>query len=1394
MARPVLSKGVSMRLTSKKWRWLGISLAILAVAFIVVRTWVVPAIILNQIQVEYRGKVVFGDWWFGFHSAGLTGVELHETAAADSPVLFSAGRISTDNSIVGLIRGRIRPTRVEIDQPRFAFRFDEKGQPLTKIPLAPSAGEKGRANPSPALPEIVAKGGEITLQQAGRGPMKIAGVDARLIPEPDGSKLAVETDDPTWGKVAIDGHFDPTFKNGEFRIETGPGFVADPEKLARIPFIPAEVWSNIEPTGPVDAKVRIKLAVDSPRPVEVHTDLTLRGTHAKLKALQVESSDTTGHIVIDDALVNVEELKGKTLDGTITARGKLDFGQKVPRFDLDLRLRDIDVTKAPPSWQLGEVGATGRLSGNIDLKVGLAPSGPDLTGTVGRAVIENGSFQGIPIKSLALGVKADGNDLQYATMPEGSVDHKSLETAPIAPLTTARVEPPPKSAAAGPSVEIWEPILAALPLIRLASNNQGIIGWTAFAVSEAVEFQLKHHSNRDGGLRLPKTISTQIELSDVDLATIVQKAEKFGIKIPVPIAGRFSLKATATIPLGSLRDLKGYAFKGDATLKGASIDHIDLGQVSAHVDLVDGMLDLSDFRGQFVDKPSGDGKNPPKPTTLPPVSGPLPAGAFRARLHASISPKGPATAKFEGDHLPLGELFAPFLPVPTPLSGELTLRMEAKADVANLDDSKSWYLEGRIDSRRIKYQDAVLDEIVSDVHLKGGHFEVSDLAAKLSGRPFTARGGIDVAAPFRYEAKVDVKGWELAEILKFVPGIPRPSPASGIIDARGEAGGTLRPFEIKTQGSVKIVKAKAGPAPLGTVAFRWATDRDIITITGLEVFAYGGKVTGEARIPTKPGTKLEATVTLKGIDAARLSSAFLDKKITLSGKTDGTLKVSMPLDASAIDADATLIAPDLKIREGSAEGVAVKSLRVSAVARKGVLDYDATAESLGGKVRFHGSAPLVGDLSKPVAEAELLAVGFRLGEAWKGLGVTGGLAHLSGVGAFDTNLRSSIRPFRLWSNGTFELRDLGFGGSPAHGHLQGVASLSPTGWRVDQIVGELFGGVASGEAHGDIRPGGPKQAAFDFKVDRASLARMAAGVPSLAREVEGFGSLRLAGRFEEALVANAEVLVPRAKVFGMAISDLRFPVELEMNPSTGFGTINARHWNARLAGGTVRGSAWLRLGGDRSFQSDVQLSAVDIETIARLHSNGKRSASGKVSGKLSLTGPNPEQTAKMRGKFDLDLDDASLVEMPVFKELDRFLGSARGGGLFEDGDAQGTIFNRTLFVEQMTLRGRLLQVHATGTITLDGGLNLEVLVNTNQVIPQSGLALVGIIPGLGQALGRGEEAFLRVANFLENRLLKFRVTGSLDNPNVQLDAGVAVGDTAVGFFSGVLKVPLGALR
>jgi translocation and assembly module TamB len=1370
-------------------------LVVAFVGFVLVRNVVIGRVLLSQLQAHYHGKVVVKDWWFGLNSSGLVGVELGDGAAdAKDADWFAADRISTDVSLRSLIHGRSLPTIVRVDHPVIQFRFDARGQPLTKIPLVASSGggQPGQAAAIP-IPRVVAKGGEITLDQVGRAPMTIAGVDAELDPGKDGETLKVTTDDPTWGRVAVSGRFDPAFLNGTLEIDSSPGFVATPEKIERIPFIPAEVWTNLEPRGRVDAKVKIDLVEKSDQHVQVHTNLQLRGASARLSSLGIEATDATGEVVVDGALVTLKGIQGKTIDGSMAASGTLDFRQPIPRFAVDLGLKGVDMTRAPASWQLGEVGASGRLTGRVDLRVALPKSGPDLTGTRGQAVIENSKLEGISIKSLSIGMTASAGDLKYETLPEGAVSRSELELAGL-----GSPAPAPASDADDDEAGLWTPVLAALPVLELATHDHGFIGWVAFLAREAVTFQVREQSSQRG-FRLPRTITTHIELEDVELTRIMAKAEGFGITMPVPMTGRLSLKATATIPIGRLKDVRRYAFQGEASLRSASIDHVDVGNLAATLDFKDGVLELSDFRGVLVDHPGRSTKPVGPAPELPPASGALPTGGFRIKLRAEVAPRGTITAQVEGNALPVGELLAPVVPVRTPVSGQLTIDARVAGSLAKLADVNAWNVDAKLRSQRVTYQAATLDEVDAEAHLKQGKVELPRFAARLVGKPLEASASVDLAGAMKFSGSVKVAGWQIADVLAFVPGAPRPSPASGIVDAQGEATGTLRPLAIQTRGNARVLKARVGSVPLDTIAFRWADEPDAIVVTGIDASLFGGKITGEARIPTRAGKPLEANSTLKGVDSSLLASTFAARSLAMTGRADGRITVKMPLTAATVDAEVLLVAPALTIRRvtpeaSRAEGLRISELRAVARGRKDVVDYEVTAGGLGGQFRFKGSAPMDAIRANGLAEGEVQLAGFRLDQVWRGLGVGGKLAELEGSGAFVANWRASLRPLKLWSRGLFELRDLRMGSHMMLGNLKGTASWTPTFWRLDSLDGDLFGGTVTGAARGETLAGGGRIAVADLKVERASIHRMLANVPDLARSVEGYGSVRMAARLEDSLRAEVEVLVPRARVFNLPVSDVRFPAEITLSPASGIGALHTRHWTGHLAGGSVRGNGWIRLGQDRTFQTDLQLSDVDLEILTRLEGAGKKPASGKLSGKISVGGPDPTRYGNLRGRVDLDLDDASLVELPVVRELDRFLGAARGGGLFEDGDLHGTIANKTFFVESLTLQGRLVQIHATGSIAFGGDLNLEVLVNTGQTIPQSGAALVGVIPGLGEAIGRSEEVLLRMASFLSSRLLKFRVTGTVGNPVVQIDAGVAVGDAAAGFFAGALQVSGGRDR
>jgi translocation and assembly module TamB len=546
----------------------------------------------------------------------------------------------------------------------------------------------------------------------------------------------------------------------------------------------------------------------------------------------------------------------------------------------------------------------------------------------------------------------------------------------------------------------------------------------------------------------------------------------------------------------------------------------------------------------------------------------------------------------------------------------------------------------------------------------------------------------------------------------------------------------------------------------------------------------------EARVPMAAGQRTRGSATVERLDTARLSAAIPGGGLRLTGTAGGRVDFAIPPDVSKVEADVRLSAPDLTV-----QGVPAEHVQAAVRAHKGALTYDVSAESLGGKVKFQGDFPLNAPPARAAANGELRAAGFTLAGLWKALGVTGAAAHLEGQGAVDANLRAARTATGegLWAHGIVEVRDLNWGSHYPLGHLRGIVAMSPTVWRIEPLGGELLGGPARGFVWGTTPATGPRQLGFDLRVDRAALKHALAFLPFLARQANGYGTLMLAGNLDEAFRANAELTVARARFAGLPLSELRAPAELVLTPITGTGVLHVRRWTARFAGGQLRGDASLRVGPDRSFSSDLQLADVDLEAFSRLESEARRPASGKVSGRVTLAGPDPAQPRQYRGRVVLDLDDASLVNIPVFRELDKFLGAARGG-LFEDGDLTGTIANRQLVIDALTLQGRLAQVHATGTVGFDGQLNLEVLVNTNQIIPETGQALAARIPGLSAAFGRNEEAALRVSNYLSNRLLKLRVTGTLKNPSVTTDTSVVVADTALAFFADVLKLPLGFLK
>ncbi len=341
--------------------------------------------------------------------------------------------------------------------------------------------------------------------------------------------------------------------------------------------------------------------------------------------------------------------------------------------------------------------------------------------------------------------------------------------------------------------------------------------------------------------------------------------------------------------------------------------------------------------------------------------------------------------------------------------------------------------------------------------------------------------------------------------------------------------------------------------------------------------------------------------------------------------------------------------------------------------------------------------------------------------------------------------------------------------------MSGKLSYDSSGWVLGPLSGEVLGGAITGGFKGKTTPGSVanQRVRFDVELSDVKLKSAAALIPGLGNGFDGMGTLRIAGDFDRGLDATAELNVPKARLTSanLAIQSLHASATLGYSPSAHAGSLQVTRLSAKVAGGQIVGKSLFRLGEAERFQSSFQLSQLDLDALTHAYTDGGKPARGKISGQVQLEGPSLARFDKMRGKITLDLDDGSLFSLPVLSSIARFLGVARSG-VFEDGDLYATIANNRLSIDELTLSGRMMQLHSRGTIEFDGRLNLQVVLTSNELLALPSQVLRAIVP-----IGRGG-----VSGALSNQLIKLRITGTIGSPSVQPDPTIDVDDSMTRFF------------
>jgi translocation and assembly module TamB len=297
-------------------------------------------------------------------------------------------------------------------------------------------------------------------------------------------------------------------------------------------------------------------------------------------------------------------------------------------------------------------------------------------------------------------------------------------------------------------------------------------------------------------------------------------------------------------------------------------------------------------------------------------------------------------------------------------------------------------------------------------------------------------------------------------------------------------------------------------------------------------------------------------------------------------------------------------------------------------------------------------------------------------------------------------------------------------------------------------------------------------------------------LPALASHVKGPVDVNLRGRIGPEWDGSGGATLTRGQVFGLDVTEWRVPMQFSFVPAQGSGELTVRDSSARIAQGRARLDSTLNWGNGLRLTGTLLFYQVDLRTLLRHSPELSSYASGRVSGRIDLSGNEMRSINDLNAVVQAQFKQGQALQLPVLRQITPYLRPGVSSATFQSGELKGRLAGSIFRVQRLTLVGNLLQLIIEGTVTLAGNLNLDVTAQTGAFCLNASQAnalgsrvpLVGAIPRVLLA---------EASALLANRVVHLRVTGTVRSPSIRLEPILLLTEEAIRFFLGRLtRLPI----
>jgi hypothetical protein len=716
-----------------------------------------------------------------------------------------------------------------------------------------------------------------------------------------------------------------------------------------------------------------------------------------------------------------------------------------------------------------------------------------------------------------------------------------------------------------------------------------------------------------------------------------------------------------------------------------------------------------------------------------------------------------------------------------PLEGVIAANVSLTGQPSQWQDLATWKATGSLQLDRLTALQETFHQPVLRWRYENLMLEVTELQAQWQETTLQGSGQLSLDAPYPFLLRMNLPEIEAPPLLAAFEVAP-PVEWGGTVAGSGQVEGELESGRWKITGSGALREVSVLDFAFDEIPFSLEADRNEGVLQVPEVPFAEGTLALAARLPLQGDQASEIRFEMRELESEQLASLLTELPELPSGRISGTMVATGWEDP----ARATLRG-NWTTSRWEAGPLLVEQGTVQLDLQSGRLDLQAEANVLGGRLHLTGGSPWDPTVAAPWETLDFLgdltAEGVRLETAVRRLGRDAeslrdlrGLA--TGVGRVSWKLGQGSP--RIVGRG--ELREVRWGRDELLQSAEAEFTVSEAAWELRNIRGRLGRGTISGQANGPLMATGP--GAFQLTANRLELRRFLAPWPDVARQVEGTLDARFRGQLDSVWRGTAEMGVSRGRLAGVDLDRFRLPVDWSYSPARSRLALTVRETTLRIAQGraVVRGEmSWDR---ELAFKGDARLVALDLRRLLRGMASPSSVPTGRLSGQLELSGNRVRSLRDLRGAFEGSLGDAQALRLPVLSALVPALGSGGqvASAVFEDSDIQLSLARGRVEVERLALASSAIQLLATGYVTLEGRLALDVTANLGQINTQTPLAralratLLVSAPTVQLAL------LARANEWLTNRLLFLRIGGTTRSPTVQLRPGATVSREAIQFF------------